>query len=170
MQQNSTYEELKKKVSQKNKMSSRMKEGIPGVASTAMEKPVLPDGGGKGSDITVRPKEDEDSTTKEVKTSKGISVQGVKTERPATAGPSASARPAEKTFNAPLRDDMGSSEKETRKDDKEKVVPEDRSGRMAQTPGLKAGQSDQETTTKDAEEIDPNKVFKWLLERRSDKK
>ena len=172
MPQDSTHEELKE-VSGKNttnakEVGSLTKYSIPDAASLAIEKPVPSESARKGSESIVRQKEA--SVPKETKTIKGASVQGLKTERQAPAGSRASARPAKQTFTAPLRDEMGPYKKETKIDDKGKAASEERGGRMAQTPGFTTGQSGQETTTKDGEEIDPGRVMEWLLERRSDKK
>jgi hypothetical protein len=69
-----------------------------------------------------------------------------------------------------LRDKSDSSDKETRRDEKRKSVLEATSGRMGSTPGFTTGRSDQETASKDGEEIDPSKVIEWLIKRRSGKK
>ena len=168
MQQNSTYRELRKQVSQKNMMGSRMKEGVPGVPSLGFEKPSLPVIAEKSSDSAFLPQKT--SVPTEIKTPPGTNVPDVKAERQTMVGSRVSVSPARPTSAASLRDKSDSSDKETRRDDKRNAVPEDTTGRMGSTPAFTIGRSGQETAAKDGEEIDPSRVIEWLLERRSNKK
>jgi hypothetical protein len=49
-------------------------------------------------------------------------------------------------------------------------VSEDRRGKVSESPGFTTGRSVRESSSEDAEEVEPGKVIDWLLEKRSDKK
>jgi len=49
-------------------------------------------------------------------------------------------------------------------------APEERRQRVTESPGFTTGRSVQESSSEDAQEIEPSKVIDWLLEKRSEKK
>jgi len=173
MQQNSTHDESKEEINRGNSTTQEGMEGIrkksaPDAPSRATNTSIFSDSKGKPSDSPARQKEA--GGRQDVKTPKRTIVQTVKTERQETVGSITSVRPARQAPTGPLREEKGFYEKEKSLVDKGTPASGDRSGSMGQSPGFTTGQLAQETMSKEGEEVDPNRVIEWLLERRSNKK
>ena len=172
LQQDSMYEEANKEVSRNSnppptKMETLMEEESSRIPPLAVEKIAASDGTGNGSDPSAR--QEKSGVPEEIKKFKETSVPSVKKEKQETVASRTSAGSGRQTFTGSLPGERGSSKKEESFDDGRKAALDSNKGKI-QSPGLMNGQQTQETSSKQTEEVEPDKVIEWLLERRSDKK
>jgi type II secretory pathway predicted ATPase ExeA len=96
-------------------------------------------------------------------------VQSGKIQKPATAGSKAAVRPVSKPLLNSAKENHRLKEEENRLEAERRALSENKEVRTGRPPDSATAQPTREPSKEGAEEIDPNKVIEWLIERRSTK-
>ena len=120
---------------------------------------------GKRSDPP--PRQPEAKVSVESKTGKDPSIQGGIQKKREAVGSKTTAGFARQTAPDSFREKRGVSATRKARGDREKATSGEQRGGMSQSPGFTPGPA---PPSQESEEVDPNKVIEWLIERRSDKR
>jgi hypothetical protein len=149
-------------------MESAKEKGSAGIAPAAINEPAPSGETGRGPDSSFR--QPESSLSEETKQVKNSSVQVGKQKKQETISLKTSVGSVRRAASGSLREKGRTPEKTKVVEDQRKADSEDPRERIRQSPEFTPGPPGQEPSSRSAEEIDPDKVIEWLIERRSDKK
>jgi len=172
-QQMGTSTEPKQEADQKGNIPQKEMETAKGkgsadIAPAFINEPAPSGETGRGSDSSFR--QLESSWSGETKKVKDASVQVGKQKKQETISLKTSVGSVRQTASGSLQEKGRTPEKTKVVEDQRKAASEDTRERMSQSPGFTTGPPGQEPSGRSAEEIDPDRVIEWLIERRSDKK
>jgi general secretion pathway protein A len=172
-QQMATSPDPKQEADQKGnipqkEMESAKEKGSADIAPAAINEPSSSGEKGRGPDSSFR--QPESSLPEEIKKVKDASVQVGTQKKQGTIGLKTSVGSVRQAASGAWREKGRTLEKTKVVEDQRKAASEDTRERMSQGPGFTTGRPGQEPSSRSAEEIDPDKVIEWLIERRSDKK